>query len=87
MSLLGSTEFSFLQKVSIMSKPHEGVYKRCGCLGLRRGEVIGLRWCDLDRHTGTITVAQQVRQHGRQLDIGAPKSRASNRTLILDHGR
>ncbi len=31
-------------------------------LGLRRGEVIGLRWCDVDLKARTLTVSRQVQE-------------------------
>ena len=55
-------------------------------LGLRRGEVVGLRWSDLDLDTGYLTVSHQARQYGSEVEIGKPKSEASNRILTLDHG-
>jgi integrase len=54
-------------------------------LGLRRGEAVGLRWCDLDLEGGFLTVSHQVRQVGGYVEIGRPKSEASNRVLTLDH--
>ncbi|MGW5268392.1 tyrosine-type recombinase/integrase [Rhodococcus sp. NPDC003994] len=51
--------------------------------GLRRGEICGLRWRDVDLELGTITIANnRVSVNGRASD-GAPKSRSSRRTLPL----
>jgi integrase len=32
-------------------------------LGLRRGEVAGLRWCDVDLEAGVLMVSHQVQDH------------------------
>ncbi|OXM58612.1 hypothetical protein CFP71_01745 [Amycolatopsis thailandensis] len=55
-------------------------------LGLRRGEVIGLRWSDIDLEGGYLTVSHQIRQVGATIEIGKPKSDTSNRVIALDHG-
>lgn len=52
--------------------------------GLRRGEAAGLRWCDIDLDQGLLTVSRQIRQYGRRIEIGRPKSEASNRVISLD---
>ena len=52
-------------------------------LGLRRGEVLGLRWEDLNWETKTITVTQQVQRVGAQVVISTPKTEGSGRTLPL----
>ncbi|MGW3964255.1 tyrosine-type recombinase/integrase [Amycolatopsis sp. NPDC005003] len=52
--------------------------------GLRRGEAAGLRWCDIDLEQGLLTISRQIRQYGRHLEIGKPKSEASNRVISLD---
>jgi integrase len=48
--------------------------------GLRRGELLGLKWTDADLNAGTLTVR-------RSLDVDdtfkAPKNRAAKRTLKL----
>lgn len=54
-------------------------------LGLRRGEVAGLQWADIDLRARTVTVASQVRQIGKHLELAAPKSASSNRVIALDH--
>ncbi|MGD0604076.1 MAG: site-specific integrase [Streptosporangiaceae bacterium] len=49
--------------------------------GLRRGEVLGLRWADIDGDT--IHVRQQVQRIKGQLHIGPVKTRAGSRDLPL----
>jgi integrase len=57
--------------------------------GLRRGEIAGLRWCDVDFKAGTITVARsRVELGGGPCTVleNEPKSLASRRTLPLADG-
>lgn len=46
--------------------------------GLRRGEVLGLRWQDVDFDAGTLSVVQTVRPDGQ---VKEPKTRAGRRTV------
>lgn len=51
--------------------------------GLRRGEICGLRWTDVDLKAGTVTIAHnRVSANGKAVD-GAPKTENSIRTLPL----
>ncbi len=59
------------------------VYVLALLLGMRRGELLGLRWSDVDMEAGTLTVRQNLVRVGGQLRIQAPKSRRSRRTLPL----
>jgi hypothetical protein len=51
--------------------------------GLRRGELLGLQWDDVDFKKGELKVSKQVRYVNKTLKITEPKSEASNRTLVL----
>jgi integrase len=51
--------------------------------GMRRGEVLGLRWQDVDFDTEVIHVRQQVLRVQGQLYIGPVKTRAGSRDLPL----
>ncbi len=52
-------------------------------LGMRRGELLGLRWADIDLVAGTLTVRQNLVRAGGELRFQAPKTRRSRRTLPL----
>lgn len=53
------------------------------CLGLREGEILGLRRCDIDCDAGTLTIVQQVTNLSGKRHIDTPKTVASARTLPL----
>lgn len=52
--------------------------------GLRRGEIAGLRWSDVDFHAGTITISNQRQRlaSGALVDL-PPKSFAGNRVIPI----
>jgi integrase len=52
--------------------------------GLRRGEVCGLRWADVDLDARTVTIRQQLVQSGRDLIFGEPKTKRGARVVSLD---
>lgn len=53
------------------------------CYGLRRSEVLGLRWSAVDLDTGTLYVRRSRVSVGSATAEGAPKSRRSRRDLPL----
>ena len=57
---------------------------RLSLYGLRRGEVLGLRWSDIDLRASTLTVNQARVLVEYQVRIEEPKSRNGKRTLPLD---
>ncbi|MGE3655518.1 MAG: site-specific integrase [Mycolicibacterium sp.] len=55
--------------------------------GLRRGEIAGLRWEDVDFEDGTVTIARNRVQVGaKAVTENDPKTASSRRTLPLDEG-
>ena len=52
--------------------------------GMRRGELAGLRWQDIDLVAGTATIAQTRQVLDGEIIIGTPKTRAGLRTFSLD---
>jgi integrase len=52
--------------------------------GMRRGEVLGLRWVDVDLDRGRVAVRQTLVIAGRQVVISEPKTGRSRRSIALD---
>lgn len=57
---------------------------RLSLYGLRRGEVLGLRWSDIDLKAGTLKVVQTRVLVDYEVVVEEPKSRNGFRTLPLD---
>ncbi len=51
--------------------------------GMRRGEVLGLRWGDIDFENDTFAIEQQIQRLNGQLLVGPVKTSAGRRTLPL----
>ena len=58
-------------------------YVLAATLGLRRGELLGLRWQDIDFEAATLTVEQTVQRVGDRLIIERAKTEASEATIPL----
>jgi integrase len=52
--------------------------------GMRRGELLGLRWTDVDLDVGVLRVAQARVRAGNQVVAGEPKTARGRRTIALD---
>jgi integrase len=52
-------------------------------LGLRRGEICGLRWTDINFDTMTVTIARAATQPAGKVYFKTPKSAAGVRTLAM----
>ena len=74
----------FLRLRQLALDPHIVVWVIALCCGLRRGELCGLQWQDIDLGQCTITVARQriTLADGRTV-AAPPKSRSSARTLAI----
>jgi len=52
--------------------------------GMRRGELAGLRWADLDLDAGRLAVRRSRVSVGYRVHEGEPKTRAGRRTISID---
>lgn len=52
--------------------------------GMRRGELAGLCWRDVDLDAGTVTVSRQRVKTGDGVEVGRPKTKRGERTLDID---
>jgi len=52
---------------------------------MRRGELLGLKWGDVDLDNATVRVRRTLTRtdNGRRLALGAPKTKQSRRTVKL----
>lgn len=69
---------------SIRSEPLHPAFRLAALRGLRRGEISGLRWEDLDLDEGTLSVVRQLHRRDGQFITCPPKSKAGTRTIALD---
>jgi integrase len=60
------------------------VWRLMFAVGLRRGEVLGLRWSDIDMMEKKLTVRNTRLDVGGRIYEESPKSRAAKRTVHLD---
>ncbi|MEU4378298.1 site-specific integrase [Micromonospora echinofusca] len=59
------------------------LYVVTATLGSRRGELLGLRWADLDLDSGTATIRQTVQRTGGKLHLQDTKTEDSDSVLPL----
>ncbi len=64
--------------------PDFRLYQLAAATGMRRGELLGLRWRDVDLDAGRVSVRQQYTRQGGALAFCPPKSQKSIRTVDLD---
>jgi integrase len=60
------------------------LYHVAAATGMRRGELLGLRWRDVDFDGARLSVRQQFTRQGNGLGFGPPKSKKSIRTIDVD---
>lgn len=59
------------------------MYVLMACTGVRRGEVCGLRWRDVDLGAGTLAVVNNLVLVGNRAVDGTPKSKSSRRRVSV----
>lgn len=64
------------------NKRYHCVYALALLAGMRQGEILGLRWSDIDFDKKTITVYQTLTHYGKSLKIGT-KTSAGDRTISI----
>lgn len=62
------------------------LYRVAAQTGMRRGELLGMRWRDVDLVACVLSVRQQWSRAGGVLRFGPPKTRNALRTIELDAG-
>jgi len=63
----------------------EALYVLAVHTGMRSGELLGLKWSDVDLDAGTIRVRRTLtrKDNGRRIALGEPKTKKSRRTVKL----
>lgn len=74
----------FLHHCATVGDPHLAVWRLILATGMRRGEICGLRWQDVDLVDGTVTIAQTRVRGTDTFIVSTPKTRAGRRTVAID---
>ena len=63
----------------------EALYVLAVTTGMRRGEVLGLKWSDIDLENATVSVRRTLTRtdNGKRVTLGDPKTKRSRRTIRL----
>jgi len=64
--------------------PYLALYQVAVATGMRRGELLGLRWRDVDLASSRLSIRQQLTRNGGGWGFGLPKSSKSVRTVDVD---
>jgi len=69
---------------AIENDPLAIAYLLLAATGMRRGEVLGLRWRDVDFDLGQLAVAHTITTAGHHVVMGPPKTPRSRRNVYID---
>jgi len=69
---------------STASDRHAALWHALAMTGMRRGEVVGLRWDDVDLETGRLSVRRALIPHGSGVIVSEPKTAKGRRSIALD---
>lgn len=80
----GDQAGAFIGYAESNQDPYYAIWRLLLVTGLRRGELLGLRWSDIDLVEGKVSVCQARVMAGNQCVTTTPKSRAGTRTISID---
>jgi integrase len=70
--------------IAVQNDRNNALYHMAIKTGMRKGELLGLKWTDLDWNRGTIRVQRQVqRVTGQGMVFMSPKTKAGRRSIAL----
>jgi integrase len=75
---------AFLDHVAASERRLFALWRLAAMTGMRRGELLGLTWQELDLDGARLTVSQQIIPARGGVSFGPPKSKRSHRTIALD---
>ena len=75
---------SFLKTLDADQHPLHALYLVAATTGMRRGEVLGLRWKDLDLEARTVAINQTVISIAYEVQFSTPKTKSGHRAISLD---
>ena len=81
--IIWTEEQAMLFLATVQCHPHFIAFLLFLIYGMRRGEVLGLRWCDIDFDSKTIHVRQQIGRVNGKIIARDVKTKNSNRELPL----
>ena len=61
----------------------EALYVLAVTTGMRQGELLALRWQDVDIKNGTVSVRRTLTRNGGIIELGEPKTKKSRRSICL----
>lgn len=73
----------FIAELDKINCQYASVLKLLATCGLRRGEALGIRWCDVDFAKNKISIKQQVTQINGRIHIASLKTQSSCRELPM----
>jgi integrase len=68
---------------SVATHRWSGIWSLMATTGMRRGEVLGLRWSDVDLEAATVTIRSTRVRFGTTITTSTPKTAKGNRTIAL----
>jgi integrase len=74
----------FLTRAESEQDRHAPLWGLLASTGMRRGEALGLRWCDVDLDAGVLTVVRTLVTVGHTPTVSEPKTAAGRRPIHLD---
>jgi integrase len=73
--------------ITAESSPYEAIFYLALTTSMRKGELLGLMWSDLDWEKGVLLVQRQLLSgSGRRLELAPPKTKAGYRAIKLGQG-
>lgn len=69
---------------AVCDDPNFALWRLAAFSGMRRGELLGLRWRDVDLDAAVLSVQRQLLRNGPAVGFSEPKTRAGRRSISLD---